>query len=251
MGVPRTSASAAAIACVCLMVEVGGSAQDAPSGPTLKGAGVDAIGPPAHRTRDWPLVHIFHDLVARHAAIAALDAASSRLADERCQRILDDFEQFTSGRLRERLSALSVSIEHYPSQLVFVDGSPYRVCESAFLAFTAPGSRVVGLCVGELNRTWTDNREHVIAGMIHEILHTLGLGENPPSSHEITRRVMARCGPGANSHRRAPRLPFQPSANPAQPPRDVARIGLPGRFPFVQVRLPGTLLISERAAPQR
>ena len=30
--------------------------------------------------------------------------------------------------------------------------------------------------------------------LIHETLHTLGLGENPPSSREITSRVLARCG---------------------------------------------------------
>jgi len=30
--------------------------------------------------------------------------------------------------------------------------------------------------------------------MIHEALHTLGLGENPPTSAEITERVLARCG---------------------------------------------------------
>ena len=29
--------------------------------------------------------------------------------------------------------------------------------------------------------------------VIHELLHTLGLGENPPTSAEITRRVEARC----------------------------------------------------------
>jgi len=29
--------------------------------------------------------------------------------------------------------------------------------------------------------------------VIHEVLHTLGLGENPPASVEITRRVEARC----------------------------------------------------------
>jgi len=29
--------------------------------------------------------------------------------------------------------------------------------------------------------------------VIHEMLHTLGLGENPPSSREITRRVNDRC----------------------------------------------------------
>jgi hypothetical protein len=29
--------------------------------------------------------------------------------------------------------------------------------------------------------------------VIHEALHTLGLGENPPSSAEITARVLASC----------------------------------------------------------
>jgi hypothetical protein len=31
--------------------------------------------------------------------------------------------------------------------------------------------------------------------VIHEMLHTLGLGENPPSSQEITQQVKRRCGP--------------------------------------------------------
>jgi hypothetical protein len=31
------------------------------------------------------------------------------------------------------------------------------------------------------------------AVIIHEMLHSLGLGENPPSSKEITLRVMQRC----------------------------------------------------------
>jgi hypothetical protein len=29
--------------------------------------------------------------------------------------------------------------------------------------------------------------------VIHEMLHTLGLGEDPPSSFEITERVRRRC----------------------------------------------------------
>jgi hypothetical protein len=29
--------------------------------------------------------------------------------------------------------------------------------------------------------------------VIHEMLHTLGLGENPPTTLEITERVRARC----------------------------------------------------------
>jgi hypothetical protein len=30
--------------------------------------------------------------------------------------------------------------------------------------------------------------------VIHEMLHTLGLGENPPTSLEITQQVKRRCG---------------------------------------------------------
>ena len=30
--------------------------------------------------------------------------------------------------------------------------------------------------------------------LIHELLHSLGLGENPPTSAQITNTVMARCG---------------------------------------------------------
>jgi hypothetical protein len=30
--------------------------------------------------------------------------------------------------------------------------------------------------------------------VIHELLHALGLGENPPLSVEITGQVMRRCG---------------------------------------------------------
>jgi hypothetical protein len=38
------------------------------------------------------------------------------------------------------------------------------------------------------------NSRHVEAILIHELLHSLGLGENPPSSDYITSRVRARCG---------------------------------------------------------
>ena len=36
-------------------------------------------------------------------------------------------------------------------------------------------------------------RQEQEAVLIHELLHSLGLGENPPDSAAITDRVMARC----------------------------------------------------------
>ena len=43
----------------------------------------------------------------------------------------------------------------------------------------------------------TVDRERVTAEVyvIHEMLHTLGLGENPPTSQEITQRVKRQCAP--------------------------------------------------------
>ena len=44
--------------------------------------------------------------------------------------------------------------------------------------------------------------------IIHEILHSLGLSENPPSSDEITKQVLMRCGGGAtlNGQSELPRV---------------------------------------------
>lgn len=39
----------------------------------------------------------------------------------------------------------------------------------------------------------TESSSHAEAIVIHEMLHSLGLGENPPTSDYITSRVMERC----------------------------------------------------------
>jgi hypothetical protein len=44
-----------------------------------------------------------------------------------------------------------------------------------------------------LLRTSRENGEYLVLVPIHEVLHTLGLGENPPSSGEITRTVRRFC----------------------------------------------------------
>ena len=41
---------------------------------------------------------------------------------------------------------------------------------------------------------WKQTPDHQREVLIHEMLHSLGLGEGPPSSLEITRGVLARCG---------------------------------------------------------
>ena len=79
--------------------------------------------------------------------------------------------------------------------VLFIDGSRETACCAGVFAFTVPGSRVVRLCIDEVKRTALQDRRHLPAAFIHESLHTLGLGENPPSSSAITRRVRAACYP--------------------------------------------------------
>jgi hypothetical protein len=67
------------------------------------------------------------------------------------------------------------------------------LCTKGAVAFTAPGIRIVRLCATEVTRVSQLRPDYVAGALIHEMLHTLGLGENPPASHEITRRVLDRC----------------------------------------------------------
>ena len=92
-----------------------------------------------------------------------------------------------------RNPTLAVDVQTYLTGLVFIDGSGDAPCVAGVFAFTTPGSRVIRLCVGALKQTWQEKPEHAVANFIHEMLHTLGLGEDPPSSAEITRRVAAAC----------------------------------------------------------
>jgi hypothetical protein len=147
----------------------------------------------AVRREPWHLVRI-PDPLARRATIEALESASAQLTDADCRKILTDFDDGNGRSLADRLSAVAVDIHVYLTMVTFIDDSRHKICASGILVFTAPGSRVVRVCVEELKRINAQQPDYVVATLIHEILHTLGLGENPPSPREITTRVLARCG---------------------------------------------------------
>jgi hypothetical protein len=140
----------------------------------------------------WRLIRIV-DPVARRAAIAALEAAAAQLEDGDCRKVLTDFRNGNGSTLADQLSSLGVDIQAYVAMVTFID-TRHRLCEGGAVLFTAPGSRVVRVCVDELKRIKGNEPQYVVALFIHEILHTLGLEENPPSPREITSRVLARCG---------------------------------------------------------
>jgi len=140
----------------------------------------------------WPRVNV-PDPVGGMAIRQALDNASRWVENARCRLVLTDFADGAGRPLADRLETEAIDFQSYLRTIVFVDGSRQIRCAGGALAFTEPGSRVVHVCVDRLKETWSRDRKDTVASMIHEALHTLGLGENPPSPKEITSRVLARC----------------------------------------------------------
>lgn len=124
----------------------------------------------------------------------ALVGARRRLARPGCERILHEFRDREGRPLSEELRALGATAEAHLGTLFFYDGGERPTCQAATrpLAFTHVGSRVVYVCPSFAD---LERKDPVLAeaALIHESLHTLGLGENPPTSSAITARVMAAC----------------------------------------------------------
>ena len=129
----------------------------------------------------------------RYALARALRGASDQLADERCQGLLDEFADASGHPLRSVLAAHGLAVAEYMTQVFFYD-APEAACRATILAITKPGTRAIFVCGARFQREMSRDSRNAEAIVIHELLHSLGLGENPPSSDYITRRVRARCG---------------------------------------------------------
>jgi len=133
----------------------------------------------------------------RYAVARATEAAASQLADARCQALLDEFADAEGRPLRSVLAAHGLSVSDYAKQVFFYD-APEWACRGAKLAVTKPGSRAIFVCGARFQKEMSRNSRNAEAIVIHEVLHSLGLGENPPSSDHITGRVRALCGLGGD-----------------------------------------------------
>jgi hypothetical protein len=125
----------------------------------------------------------------------AVHGAARRLADPACAAVLADFSDQRGTPLHLNLQQQDVTASAYVRRVFFYDGSGDAPCRRpGVFAYTAPGSRIVRACpaLGWLASTERDRAEAVV---IHEVLHTLGLAENPPSSEQITTTVERRCRP--------------------------------------------------------
>lgn len=124
----------------------------------------------------------------------AVAGARKRLATERCQMLFTDFFDRRGRPLTAALAEQRHTAAQQLDAIYFIEGNVTPQCLSGRrLAFTAPGSRVVFVCGQRFEPYLVQNEPGSEVVIIHELLHALGLGENPPPSAEISERVASRC----------------------------------------------------------
>jgi hypothetical protein len=118
----------------------------------------------------------------------------ARLKRPECLAVLSDFRDGQDHLLKENLAALRMTAPEFFTSLTFVDGSQKPVCGRYYVAaFASPGIPVISVCTPTFVRICREDRGLAADLLIHEMLHALGLGENPPTSLDITLRVRKRC----------------------------------------------------------
>jgi hypothetical protein len=133
-----------------------------------------------------------------YAALAvrqAVKGASRRLAQPECQKLLQEFTDAAGRPLLATLEERGFGAEAYIEQMRFYDGTINPRCEKPdiYALTLAPGSWLVYVCPRQFRTVYERNPNLAEAYLIHEMLHSLGLGENPPTPQEITDRVVAQC----------------------------------------------------------
>jgi hypothetical protein len=132
---------------------------------------------------------------ARALVAAARDRAAAKLRRPECQQVLFDFRDASGRPLAEALEPGGGGAAGYLSMLVFLDGRKVSRCAGGDVAAGAtPGSPYIAVCKETFARVQADDPGLAANVVIHEMLHALGLGEDPPTSEEITRQVARRCG---------------------------------------------------------
>lgn len=157
----------------------------------LAGIAPAAFGAPA-APPDWPNV----DPRVAPLVRGPLAQAAARLSTPGCASLLADLADVRTGRpLGETLARSGLNAGGWLRSLHVLPGDGRADCvPGRTLAFTPVGSRVVWVCPLALERLRRSQRSLVANVLVHESLHSLGLGENPPSSEEISLLVESRCG---------------------------------------------------------
>jgi hypothetical protein len=135
-------------------------------------------------------------MTARSLVAGASHRAAAKLRRPECRELLSDFRDGDGRRLSELLEERGIEASEFLAGLTFVDGRAVPRCASGTVAAGAiPQSPYIAVCKETFARVQSADPGLAANVVIHEMLHALGLGENPPTSEEINRQVARRCGP--------------------------------------------------------
>ena len=121
--------------------------------------------------------------------------AARLLENGACRLLLRDFSDDRTGLpLEETLAALDTSPAIFLRSIRFRSGREDPRCFSPYrMAYVVPGNRDVVICPALYNGVHRQYGDSTVVIVLHEALHAMGLGENPPGSREITTAVEHRC----------------------------------------------------------
>jgi hypothetical protein len=122
----------------------------------------------------------------------AREGAMRRLQSPECRQVLSDFRDPEGRTPLENLAPFAVEPDQYLAQIPFLDGTSRPLCQGQSQLLTTRGIARVLVCKS-FYPTVQQQRDMAEIYVIHEMLHTLGLDENPPASLEITQQVKRRC----------------------------------------------------------
>jgi hypothetical protein len=135
------------------------------------------------------------DLPVRVSVRRALDDAARKLENPRCRRVFGEYRDRDGRTLLENLHASGLDGPTHLRSLTFASGGYHADCRQPnVLALATPGRDVIYICGPQFFQRQRLDPGFMAALMIHEQLHALGLGENPPHSQEITAKVISHCG---------------------------------------------------------
>ena len=139
----------------------------------------------------------FHVFLHGKPAMTVRDSlveASALLQRPSCARVFDDFRDAAGSPLSRTLESAAKTPDQWLSTLYFAEGDLARcTADPSMIAYTDRGSHVIWVCGDRFAASFASSVHAGAVLLIHELLHAVGLGENPPSSAAITTAVARRC----------------------------------------------------------
>jgi hypothetical protein len=128
----------------------------------------------------------------RQAVRWSVGIAARQLRQPECRKAFAEFQLPDGSTPLQNLEATGLTAEEFLATLEWESGATSGRCGPGALLATVRNGRRVSVCPG-FPKIVASRASFGATLVIHEQLHALGLGENPPTSSYITARVYHWC----------------------------------------------------------